>query len=67
MLAATLMAAEATGAAAIDFTEALTTALNSISSSFSGYATVAIGVGLAIWGAPQALKLVKRFFTALTH
>lgn len=51
----------------IDFTDAFTTALTNISTDFALYAGIAIGVGLGIWGAPVAIKLVKRFFSALTH
>lgn len=51
----------------IDFTDALTTALNGIQGDFVKYAGIAIGVGLAIWGAPKAIQIVKKFFNALTH
>lgn len=54
-------------ASGIDFTEAFTSALNNIQSSFAALAAIAIGVGLAIWGAPKAIQLVKKFFTSLTH
>ncbi len=54
-------------ASGIDFTEAFTTALNNIQTSFAALAAIAIGVGLAIWGAPKAIQLVKKFFNGLTH
>ena len=54
-------------ASGIDFTEAFTTAINNIQTSYAGLATIAIGVGLTIWGAPKAIQLVKRFFSSLTR
>lgn len=51
----------------LDFSDALTTALGSISGDFGKYALIAIPVGLAIWGAPKAVRLVMKFFSALTH
>ena len=54
-------------AVSLDFSDALTTALNSIKGDFGKYAAIAIGAGLAIWGAPKAIKLVMKFFSALTH
>lgn len=51
----------------IDFSDAFTAALNAISSDFTRYAGIAITVGLAIWGAPVAIRLVKKFFSALTR
>lgn len=60
--------ATAEGAAAgIDFSDAFTTALNNIQSSFGALAAIAIGVGLVIWGAPKGLQLAKKFFNSLTH
>lgn len=50
---------------AIDFSEALTTALSGIQGDFVKYAGIAIGVGFAIWAAPQAIRLVKKFFKSL--
>lgn len=51
----------------IDFSDALTAALSNIQTSYVAYAGIAIGVGLAIWGAPKAIQLAKRFFSALTR
>lgn len=64
-----MMLAEAgvSTAAAIDFSDALTTSLNSIQGDYAKYALIAIPVGLTIWGAPKAIGLVKRFFSALTR
>lgn len=63
-----LTAILAEGAAAgIDFSEAFTNALNNIQTSYAALATIAIGVGLTIWGAPKAIQLVKRFFSSLTR
>lgn len=50
-----------------DFSDALTTALTNISSGFGKYVLIAIPIGLAIWGAPKGIQLVKKFFNALTH
>lgn len=58
---------EGVTAVSLDFTDALTTALNGIQGDFGKYAAIAIGAGLAIWGAPKAVKLVMKFFSALTH
>ena len=54
-------------AVSLDFSDALTTALNGIKGDFGKYAAIAIGTGLAIWGAPKAIRLVMKFFSALTH
>lgn len=56
-----------TVASGIDFTDAFTAALTNIQTSFAALAAIAIGIGLAIWGAPKAIQLVKKFFTSLTH
>lgn len=63
------LAAEGTGTAVttIDFTDMLTTSLNGIVGDFDKYAMVAGGVALTIWGAPKAIMLVKKFFTALSR
>lgn len=66
----TTIGALAEGAASvptIDFTDAFSGALNNISGDFVKYAGIAIGVGLAIWGAPKAIQIVKKFFSALTR
>lgn len=52
---------------AIDFTDMLTTSLNGIVGDFGKYAMVAGAVALTIWGAPKAIMLVKKFFTALSR
>lgn len=51
----------------IDFTSMLTSSLNGIVGDFSKYAIVAGATALTIWGAPKALMLVKKFFTALSR
>ncbi len=51
----------------IDFSDMLTTSLNGIVGDFGKYAMVAGAVGLTIWGAPKAIMLVKKFFTALSR
>lgn len=62
------MLAEAAGAATtIDFSDALTTSLSGIQADYVKYALIAIPVGLAIWGAPKALQMVKKFFSALSR
>ncbi|MCM1264340.1 MAG: hypothetical protein NC313_16640 [Butyrivibrio sp.] len=52
---------------AIDFTDAFTSSVTGIQADFVKYALIAIPVGLAIWAAPQVIKLVKTFFKSLTH
>lgn len=56
-----------TAVTTIDFTDMLTTSLNGISADFGKYAMVAGATALAIWGAPKAIMLVKKFFTALSR
>lgn len=51
----------------LDFSDALTTSLNGISSDFAKYALIAIPIALAIWAGPKVLKIVMRFFSSLTH
>ena len=51
----------------LDFSDALTTALGNISGDFAKYALIAIPIGLAIWGAPKAIGMVKKFFSALSR
>lgn len=51
----------------IDFGPMLETALNLITSDFAKYAMVAGAAGLVVWGAPKALLMVKRFFTAVSR
>lgn len=62
-----LMEGTVTTPAALDFSEALTTSLNGILADYGKYALIAIPIGLAIWGAPKALQMVKRFFSALSR
>lgn len=62
-----MLAEASVEATKIDFTDAFTSALSNIQGDFASYAAIAIGVGLAIWGAPKAIQLVKRFFTSLTR
>lgn len=61
------LAADGVGSAALDFSDALTTSLGNVSSSFGKYALIAIPIGLGIWAAPKAVKIVMKFFNALTH
>lgn len=65
---ATIGALAETGAstAVIDFSEPLTTSLNGILADYSKYAAIAVPIAFAIWGAPKAIILIKRFFNALT-
>lgn len=51
----------------IDFGPMLETALGAITSDFGKYAMVAGAAGLAVWGAPKALQMVKKFFAALSR
>lgn len=53
--------------AVIDFSEPLTTSLNAILADYAKYAAIAVPIAFAIWGAPKAIILIKRFFNALTH
>lgn len=62
-----LLEAGTTAASGIDFTEAFTSSITGIQGDFVKYALIAIPVGLAIWAAPQVIKLVKTFFKSLTH
>lgn len=62
-----MLAEASVEATKIDFTDAFTSALSNIQGDFAAYAAIAIGVGLAIWGAPKAIQMVKKFFTSLTH
>ncbi len=61
------LAETGTGAVSLDFSDALTTALGNISGDFGKYALIAIPIGLAIWGAPKAIGMVKKFFSALSR
>lgn len=56
-----------TPAFTIDFGPMLETALNAITSDFGKYAMVAGAAALAVWGAPKAIQMVKKFFTALSR
>lgn len=58
---------EGVTAVSLDFSDALKTALDTITSDFGKYAAIAIVAGLAVWGAPKAVKLVMKFFNSLTH
>lgn len=62
-----LLEAGSAVASGIDFSEAFTSTIQGIQSDYVKYALIAIPVGLAIWGAPQVIKLVKSFFKSLTH
>lgn len=57
-----LLSAEVT---AIDFSTELTAALNGVKADYIKYAGIAIGIGFAIWAAPKAIQLVKKFFNSL--
>lgn len=68
-LASAGLAAEGAGSAVttIDFTDMLTSSLNGIVADFGKYAMVAGAVALTIWGAPKAIMLAKKFFTAVSR
>ncbi|MCX4274102.1 MAG: hypothetical protein OSJ71_17915 [Acetatifactor sp.] len=51
----------------IDFTPMLQKMLDLITSDFAKYALVAGGAALTVWGAPKALMMAKKFFTALSR
>lgn len=51
----------------IDFSPMLEVVLAAITSDFAKYAMVAGASALAIWGAPKALVIVKKFFSALSR
>lgn len=52
---------------ALDLTNVFTTSLTGIQTDFVKYAAIAIPIGIAIWSAPKVVKLVMKFFNALTH
>lgn len=52
---------------ALDFSDALTTSLGGVSTSFGKYAIIAIPIALAIWAAPKAVRIVMKFFNSLTN
>lgn len=66
-LVSALAAEGADATAALDFSDALTTALTNVSTTFGKYAIIAIPIALAIWGAPKAIRIVMKFFSSLTH
>lgn len=51
----------------IDFGPMLDTVLAAITSDFAKYAMVAGAAALTVWGAPKALVMVKKFFSALSR
>lgn len=51
----------------LDFSNAITTSLNGISADFAKYALIAVPIALGIWAAPKVIKIVMKFFNALTH
>lgn len=51
----------------IDFSPMLDAVLAGITSDFAKYAMVAGASALAVWGAPRALIMVKKFFSALSR
>lgn len=55
------------GSTSLDFTEALTSSLDGIKGDFAKYAMIAVPIALGIWAAPKVIKIVMRFFSALTH
>lgn len=61
------LATEGAADAALDFSEPLTSALGNVASSFGKYALIAIPIGLGIWAAPKAVKMIMKFFNSLTH
>lgn len=62
-----LTGGEVAADAALDFSEPLTSALGNVASSFGKYALIAIPIGLGIWAAPKAVKMIMKFFNSLTH
>ena len=62
-----LEAGVSTGSLALDFSDALTSSLSGISADYAKYVLIAFPVGFAIWAAPKAIRLVMKFFNALTH
>ena len=51
----------------IDFGPMLKSSLDLIISDFAKYAMVAGASALVVWGAPKALLMVKKFFTAVSR
>lgn len=62
-----MIAAAEAGTVALDFSDVLTTALTGLQSDFAKYAIIAVPIGVAIWAAPKAVRLVMKFFNSLTH
>lgn len=62
-----MLTSEAAGALSLDFSDVLTTALNGISGDFAKYAMIAVPIAVGIWAAPKVIKIVMKFFNALTH
>ncbi|MBD5516092.1 MAG: hypothetical protein HDR06_15985 [Lachnospiraceae bacterium] len=53
--------------ASLDFSESITSSLNGISADFAKLALIAVPIALGIWAAPRVVRIVMRFFSALTH
>ncbi len=51
----------------LDFSNVFTTSLNGISADFAKYAMIAVPIALGIWAAPKVIKIVMKFFNALTR
>lgn len=66
-LATAALAAEGAADAVLDFSEPLTTSLGSVATSYGKYALIAIPIALGLWAAPKAVKMIMKFFNALTH
>ncbi len=68
IMCAALLSSETTiTAASLDFTDVLTSALNGISSDYAKYVMIAVPVAIGIWAGPKVIKMIMKFFNALTH
>lgn len=56
-----------TSVVSIDFKDMLTGAVNLITSDFAKYAAVAGTAAFAVWAAPKAIVMVKKFFNAVAR
>lgn len=52
---------------ALDFSDILTTCFQGMQSDFLKYVAIAAPIAVSIWAGPKIIKIVMRFFSALTH
>lgn len=56
-----------TSVVSIDFTDMLKGAVNQITGDFGTYAAIAGTAAFAVWAAPKAIVMVKKFFNAVSR